>query len=245
MNANHITAAGQPANHTEPERPRTKLLTLHHELLYPAFLSAALFEFAKAVLARVAPYHAALYQAVLGGPLGQVVASAISRITFLDCLWFFSALFFLLYFSAAFLALSEADEPENRAAFKFPSFAANLVEIGIILVVSILIAPTDEPLHISYLNYSLIYVSWVLIAFTGGVSNFFSNRKVRFILSLAAIAMGCLGLFVVGDTKAGYTILLATMYFLLVIYLCTVFHGPLPYISAWDFDRNTLPVWLR
>src|SRR5580692_8086377 len=87
-----------------------KLHTLHRDLFYPAFLGAVLFEFSRSI---ISDWNAGIHW-----------------------LWFFSALWFIAYFSAAFLSLDRAD----RKDFGVIPFFANFSEIGLILYISISIA---------------------------------------------------------------------------------------------------------
>jgi hypothetical protein len=168
-----------------------KLLVLHHELLYPAFAGAALFEFADN-LAR-------------------------DGLTRSDFLWAASALWFLLYFSAAFLALAEA----KKEKFGLPSFLANLAEIIIILYVCVSVEPDSS--HAREIHYDRVYWSWVFIAVSGGISNFCSDRPVRTLLSLGAIGIGLLSRFVWSWRGEAYGWELFFMYILLALYLIAVF----------------------
>jgi hypothetical protein len=171
---------------------RHKLLALQHELLYPAFLGAALFEFAKKI---------------------------IEDFPNINLLWLSSGSWFVLYFSVAFLSLAEA-KPEK---FGGKSFFANLLEIGVILkaVVSIsLIAPaadhnSQHAVHCPQLNYTGIYLSWILIPITALASNFWSDRTVRTAISIAAVLLGIIGLC---SGQTSYPFLLFLMYLLLAVY---------------------------
>jgi hypothetical protein len=199
---------------------RNKLLTLHHELLYPAFLGAALVEFAE----RIAKEG-------------------------IDCdslPWLISALWFLLYFSVAFLGLAEADEDTKRDTFGKTAFWANLFEIGIILGVSVFIERIDSATKEHYLRYWLIYGSWMAIPVTGGVSNYYSARPVRMALSAAAFLVGLVGLCVEAASAKGYItwtagyywIALIVMYLLLLLYFETIFGKPPSFLERWDKTRG-------
>src|SRR5271166_884651 len=101
----NLGTAGQP-------KP-TRYLVLHHELLYPAFLGAVLFEFARKI---IEDGFAEFFSKVIYGGLSN------------ELLWFLSALWFLLYFTVAFFALAETKTPDK---FGICSFIANLLEIGV------------------------------------------------------------------------------------------------------------------
>lgn len=200
---------------------RNKLLTLHHELLYPGFLGAALVEFAE----RVANH----------GIDGDSVP------------WLISALWFLLYFSVAFLALAEADEDGKREKFGIVAFLANLAEIAVILCVSVYIEREIPGTKTHVLRYWLIYASWIAIPITGGLSNYYSGRPVRAAISVIAIVVGLLGLGVeaasswnyIGWAACYYWAALVVMYLLLFLYFRTVFQDPPAFLTAWDIERRT------
>jgi hypothetical protein len=212
--------------HSAELRPqeRNKFLTLHHELLYPAFAGAALVEFAEKLVNEGITFEAA------------------------HLLWMASALWFLLYFSVAFLGLAEADEPETRGEFGPRAFTANLAEIGVILWVSLRIVSFDTA-NLPHLRYWLIYLSWILIVLTGGMSNYFSARAVRGALSIGAMVVGALGLIalLVGWLRRGnpetalnscyYLAALAIMYVLLGLYFRAVFGGK-AFLKRLDFKRK-------
>jgi hypothetical protein len=205
---------------------RERLLTLHHELLYPAFLGAALFEFAKQVFPD-------------GTSKFFTTELFHDGITDAPVVWFLTALFFLLYFSVAFLALSDAEKKPNK--FSGVSFVANLFEIGVILLVSISIATIDTSSHnISSINYTFIYTAWMLMPICGGVSNLFSGRTVHTMLSIGALIMGILGLAFVKTWSLGYYVLLLVMYFLLFVYYHNIFAtNLLRFFEKWDLGPDS------
>jgi hypothetical protein len=179
---------------------QNRLLILHHELLYPAFAGAALFEFAK-----------------------KVAEVGIAQV---ESLWFFSALWFLLYFSVAFLALAAAQKREDETGkqqFGIASFFANLVEIGVILYTTVGLEVTNTHTQAQELNYTLVYVAWMAIPATAAISNFCSGRAVHTVLSVCAFAVGAVGFFWVKEAAYGYSVLLFIMYLLLLGYYCVVF----------------------
>jgi hypothetical protein len=199
-------------------RTNEKLLALHHELLYPAFLGAALFEFARKIVHGLVPLDFPCFSSNL-----QWFSS--------NRLWLATALWFILYFSVAFLALAQtAETPEKAKLFGPWAFVANLAEISVILLVSValaLIENSDKPsappstaVHHIELNYPGIYLGWLLIPITGSASNWFSYRDVYVVISGIAIIVGLLGLFKVGIP---YFILLIIAYILLALYLWSVF----------------------
>jgi hypothetical protein len=174
-----------------------KLFALHHELLYPAFLGAALFEFARRVIEDYALINSA---------------------------WFFSGLWFVLYFSVAFLALA-ATEPKS---FGLVSFFANLFEISIILnaIVSISLVAQDHAPNgaAPVLKYFGIYLSWLLIPITAVVLNICARRTIHTALSLCAIVIALIGM-IWGQDIETYRVLLFVMYLLLVAYICATFRS--------------------
>ena len=179
-----------------------KLLKLHHELFYPAILGAIIYDFARKI--------------------GD------GWTTGFDCLWFWSILWFIAYFSAAFLSLTVAEEDERAAnqivgdvRYKFGiiAFIANFFEIVLILYISTLITLTQfGPLH-----YRDVYFFWIVIPLTAFISNAYSERPVRKILSLAAAACGVFGLVIARDSHDLYVALLVIMTILLFIYFLQVF----------------------
>jgi hypothetical protein len=189
---------------------RNRLLTLHHELLYPAFLGAALFEFTR----RLVP--------------GLVHDGFLWFET--NALWIATSLLFMLYFSVAFLALAEAVDAKSDK-FGCVSFAANLAEISLILGISVLLIDNNAPqegesLAPKTLNYLFVYISWILIPLTGGISNGFSDRPVRWAVSIIPGVIGLVGI-VWGyqsgwDLGGRYWILLSVMYASFVVYCHSV-----------------------
>jgi hypothetical protein len=204
---------------------RNKLVILHHELLYPAFLGAVLFEFAKR-------------------PIVDWFAK-------LDVLWFLSAFWFVLYFSAAFLSLADAQENDanisNISERKFGRvpFFANLLEIVVLLAVAVSNELIERP-GFHDLNHLINYASWVLLPITAGISNHSSGRPVYLGLSVAAFLVGVIGL-VLNCTgysnKCSYFVLLMVMYFLLFVYYRVIFWDFLPWrtyeppLSPWGVVR--------
>ncbi len=170
-----------------------KLLVLHHELLYPAFAGAALFEFAD-----------------------NVARHGYSKP---DLLWAATAVWFLFYFCIAFLALAEANVAGRERKFGVLSFAANLAEIIIILAVSVSLVPdANAPRQI---DYNFVYWGWVWLPITGGVSNFCSDRPVRTAISVCAIVIGlCWRYFAPVTAYPGALVL---MYLLMLVYIISVF----------------------
>jgi hypothetical protein len=195
------------------KKPKGRLLTLHHELLYPAFLGAALFEFAR----RLVPVSSQLGFSWLAS----------------NFLWVATSLWFMLYFSVAFLALAETSENSEKYQFGFWSFITNLLEISLILLVSVLLIGAEPELGKSYdqtLNYKVIFWGWLLIPITGGISNKLSGRHVRWWVTVPAILIGSIGLLsgclLDGEIGRLYWILLAGMYFLLFCYFRSVHADP-------------------
>jgi hypothetical protein len=197
-----------------PPGQRNKLLTLHHELLYPAFLGAALVEFAERV--------------------------AKDGIDWSSVPWLVSALWFLLYFSVAFLALAEADDDTKRGAFRGGAFAANLAEIAVILLVSVFIEQVDTSTKVHVLRYWLIYLSWIAIPLTGSLSNNCSGRTVHIGLSYAAGTAGAVGLLLLWAEASTiwYWAILTFMYVLLGIYYRAVFWGTRLWLDVPPADGN-------
>jgi hypothetical protein len=191
-----------------------KLLTMHRELLYPGVLGAALFEFGK-----------------------TFAKTAVTEPEKLSLLPVASSLWFLLYFSAAFLALVAADTDLMRDRFGKVSFFANLAEIGIILLVSLCIEIPDAAGN-PRLNYWLIYLSWILIPLTGGLSNACSGRTIRTALSLAAIGIGCFGLSNAERGADHYGPALFFMYLLLIVYYRIAFARCPSNVFCMDFPRK-------
>jgi hypothetical protein len=169
-----------------------KLFALHHELLYPAFLGAALFEFARRVIEDYA---------------------------IINSVWFFSGLWFVLYFSIAFIALAET-KPQS---FGLISFFANLFEILVILnaIVSISLVAQDHAAA-PELRYFGIYLSWILIPITAVVLNICARRPIHTALSLGAIVIALIGL-TWGQNIETYRVLLVLMYLLLFAYVLASF----------------------
>ncbi len=203
-----------------------RLLTLHHELLYPAFLGAALFEFARRFIPGVEHFDISWFQQNL--------------------LWIATSLWFVIYFSVAFLSLAKtASTPDLASKFGLPSFFANLIEISLIVGISGLIIEShglsDNAAHglsdkaaaaaaEPKLNYFFIFLGWILIPFTGGISNWFSGRHVRWLISFPAIAIGVVGM-AWGyanrwDIDCGYLLSLVFAYGLLFAYCVSVAKNP-------------------
>jgi uncharacterized membrane protein len=195
-----------------------KLLALHQELLYPAFLGAVLFELAR-----------------------KIIPGLIT----LDCHWFFAnsrwlatALWFVLYFSVAFLALhTTAKTTGGPEKFGRASFFANLVEIAVILLVSVAISLVEDPnsltpsrsTHDPELQYRGVFLAWMLIPITAAVSNHYSGRPIHCRISIVAGVIGGVGLlflFVGWKVRSEYWIVLAIMYSLLLAYYSIVFRPP-------------------
>jgi hypothetical protein len=178
---------------------RHKLYALHHELLYPAFLGAALFEFARRLIED---------------------GSAINIV------WFFSGLWFVVYFSVAFVALAETPPRSfGRIAF-IVSFAEIAIILYAIVSISLVAASPDTSGHAHsstpQLNYFGIYLSWILIPITAVILNFCARRTIRTALGVAAIVLAAYGL-AAGQSIKSYCWLLFLMYLLLFFYLLTVF----------------------
>jgi hypothetical protein len=177
---------------------KNKLLKLHHELFYPAFLGAVIYDFARKV--------------------AEEWSSGF------DYLQLFSVLFFIAYFSAAFLSLAEAEEDENAIPpfkFGFIAFIANFFEIGLILYISTLIASPK----FDAARYDEVYFFWIAIPLTAFISNIYSGRRVRKLLSGTAFAVGLMGLIFAGQSYPRYIALLAVMSTLLLVYFIEVFTG--------------------
>jgi hypothetical protein len=187
-------------------RKNRRLLVLHHELLYPALLGAALFEFTQNL-----------------EPLGSafdILPDSWSRFLRLA-----SALWFMLYFSVAFLALPEMAARKQQAwQFGRWSFAANLVEVFFILFVAFAII---ETMRIGSVNYPAIFWGWLVIPVTGGIANCCSGRPIHWHLSCIAMFVGGTGLiwgYTFGwDIERNYTDILFVMYILLICYFLVVF----------------------
>ncbi len=186
-----------------------KLLPLHQGLIYPAFLGAALVDFAK-------PF----------------VAAGWSGLATINIVWIFSGLWFALYFSVAYLIFFDTDEN----AFGVVSFIANFVEVTVILATSIAITSSEGGLKSGDIN--VIYISWIIIPITGSLSNYFSGRTVRFILSLAALLIGVAGHCFFATSIEAYNIFLTTMYLLLFAYLFTIFPKCSLNVLRADFRRK-------
>lgn len=185
-----------------------KLFALHHELLYPAFLGAALFEFARRVIEDYA---------------------------IINSVWFFSGLWFVLYFSIAFIALAET-KPNS---FGLIPFFANLFEILVILnaIVSISLVAQDHAQAAPELRYFGIYLSWILIPITAVVLNICARRTVHTALSLGAIVIALIGLRW-GQNIEIYRGLLFLMYLLLFAYVLSSF---LAFnLFGWDISSEKL-----
>src|SRR5262249_4123455 len=132
---------------------------------------------------------------------------------------FISALWFLLYFTVAFLALKD---PRAQHTFNVFAFGANLLEIGVILYVAGSIQLIKAHGYTGGLNYYGIYWAWILIPITAALSNVFSRRRVHWWLGMIASLVGWLGLELVGDRMNGFSGVLIAMYVLLSIYFCRV-----------------------
>jgi hypothetical protein len=188
-----------------------KLVILHHELLYPAFLGAVLFEFSK-----------------------KPIVDGFSK---LGVLWFLTALWFVLYFSAAFLALAEAHKTDEgitdikKRKFGRIPFFANLAEIAVLLAVAVSNELIESP-GFHDLNHVIIYASWIALPLTAWVSNHFSGRPVYAGLSVAAFAMGAIGFLLICtgySNQWSYLVLLLVMYGLLLEYYRVVFWDHTPW----------------
>jgi hypothetical protein len=136
-----------------------------------------------------------------------------------ELLWFISALWFLLYFTVAFLALKD---PKSQHRFNIFAFGANLFEIGVILYVAGSIQLIKLDGYTSGLKYYGIYWAWILIPITAALSNVFSKRGVHWWLGMIASLIALFGLDFIGDRMNGYFGVLIAMYVLLAIYLCRV-----------------------
>jgi membrane protein YdbS with pleckstrin-like domain len=172
-----------------------KLQPLLKDLIYPAFLGAALVDFVRPLVVE-GEFADALHQ---------------------DPIWFFSGLWFLLYFSIAYSRYSEGKK------LGWPAFAAGLVEVLIILVTSFIVTSSYKRGQPSQLDYHTIYLSWIGIPITAFLSNYFSSHSIRTVLSVSAIAIGALGCFQLGDSHEAYAGALFIMYLLLAVYMLTVF----------------------
>jgi hypothetical protein len=203
--ASELNEGGNTMPETKGEA--TKYLTLHQELLYPAFLGAVLFEFAKKI---IEDGFFEFFDKVIHGGLSN------------ELLWFISALWFLLYFTVAFFALKD---PEARDKFGILAFGANLFEIGVILYVAGSIQLIKPHGYTGGLNYNGIYWGWIWITITAAASNLFSKRRVHWRLGIIASLVGVFGLAVVGSRMNGYFGVLSAMYVLLGIYFCKVFRS--------------------
>jgi hypothetical protein len=208
-----------------------KFLVLHHELLYPAFLGAVLFEFAKKVFPGLLPidFH--------------WLASNVAWFT-LNLRWSLTALWFMLYFTVAFLALHDTQKcAKSKEHFGWIPFLANFAEIAVILLVFVAISPTpptpsaeehtSEPLK---LKYEYIFFAWMLIPVTAAISNYSSRRIVHGTISLLALLSGCIGLCLNGwidwEHYAAYWVLLVVMYLIVAIYCRYVFR-PAAITGCW------------
>ena len=175
-----------------------KLHALHHELFYPAFLGAVLFEFVRAFA-----QHS------------------------LGLLWFLSALWFVVYFSVAFLALGKT----VPGKFGIIAFAANFLEIALILYVAFSFEPhansgQSDHSAAANLKYNIIFLGWFFIPITAAISNYNSGRIVHGTISIVAMLVAVIGWFLwCNDPDLGgiYWGLLGVMYLLLVPYFVVAF----------------------
>jgi hypothetical protein len=154
--------------------------------------------------------------------------------TEINCLWFFSALWFIAYFSAAFLTFEETED------FGVIAFIANLFEIGLILYISISIALIKQQELIKYRD---VYFCWIAIPLTALVANLYSNRTVRTWLSVAAVTCGLFGLFCAQNSLYWYRALLCLMWFLLFCYFTIVFDkwpDQLNFLSRLDIKKQSV-----
>lgn len=214
-----------------------KLLALHRELLYPAFLGAVLFEFARKIAEMLPDSRAAFWQGIFSNGFNLICIYSDQLI------WFFTALWFLLYFSVAFLSLSGAErrqaeleavaaqtgtQPQNE--FCQVAFWANLAEIVLILFVGFGLSVVDrskDPHQALYqVNYFVVFLGWLLIPVTAWISNEFSERSVRQLLSVMSIFFGFFGLLLQRLSMLNnvvYVWLLIMMYLLLIVYYIAIF----------------------
>jgi hypothetical protein len=161
------------ANEHIPAR-ENKLLTLHHELFYPAFLGAVLSEFIWRVYSDIEHSSFELFPR------------------------FASALWFLFYFSAAFLSLVYAErqqEASGKLEFGWLAFLAKFLEIGLIVLVSLALGVVEKVETHKFDNhlYEVIYFGWIAIPFTALVANLYSHRAIKTRLSVLAVVVGLVG----------------------------------------------------
>jgi hypothetical protein len=201
-----------------------KLLPLHQNLIYPAFLGAALVNFA---------------QLLLGIP--------ISRYLEIDWLWLALGLWFILYFGASFLVLLEA----QKNHFRYLAFLANLAEVFVILFASIAITQAD-PFSLngarpgypsatwptSGIEFWKIFASWLAIPLTAGFANWFSQRPVKVVLSLFAMAIAVVGLCASmhGTASRSFDVKLTALMFIALIFYFVVLAKDQRWLL--DFDRT-------
>jgi hypothetical protein len=159
---------------------RTKLLLLHQNLIYPAFLGVLLVNFT---------------QVLLGIPA--------SRLFEIDWLWLLLGAWFILYFCAAYLVLLEG----RREDFGYWAFLANLVEVVVILFASMAIAQAD-PFGLKGakpgstpgwptgdIEFWRIFASWLAIPITAAFANGFSERRIKTPLSVFVVVVAAIGLY--------------------------------------------------
>jgi hypothetical protein len=184
-----------------------RLLLLHQNLIYPAFLGALLVGFAQLLL-----------------------GIEVSRLIEIDWLWLLLGLWFILYFCAAYLVLLES----HRDTFGFWAFTANLIEVLVILFASITITqadpfglkgvkpgypPTGWPTN--DIEFWKIFASWLVIPLTAAVANWFSNRWTKTLLSLVVMAIAAVGLYVSSQgtpSRSFIAMLTAAMVAMLMLY---------------------------
>jgi hypothetical protein len=144
---------GQPA--TPGATMSEKLLELHQTLIYPAFLGTLLVNFTGDIIGL------GLWTFITTKPLESILG-----------LWFVS------YFVIAHMLLIRA----NRRAFGWVSFLANLMEVIVILIAALAFTGKDHPDDKS-IDFWQVAVCWLAIPVTAVLSNWYSDRNVKTMLS--------------------------------------------------------------
>jgi len=147
---------------------REKLLLLHQNLIYPAFLGVLLVNFT---------------QVLLDIPLSKYLQ--------IDWLWLLLGAWFMFYFCAAYIVLLQA----RKEDFGFWAFFANLAEVIVVLFAATTITKADPFNLNNTIEFWKIFACWLAIPITAAASNGFSERWIKTILSLAAVIVAGLGLY--------------------------------------------------
>ena len=190
---------------------REKLLLLHQNLIYPAFLGVLLVNFA---------------QIFLDIPS--------TKYLMIDWLWLLLGAWFIFYFCAAYLVLLQA----RKEDFGWWAFCANLFEVIVILIAATTITKADPFGLNNSIEFSTIFACWLAIPITAAISNGFSNRWIKTLLSLGVVIVAAVGLYkwhFGGPSRDFDQIMTILMVVALILYFLAL-HAKWPWI--FDFSPS-------